>query len=69
MLKILAVGAGGFVGAVFRYLLSMIPGNEALVFPVKTFAINVIGCIVIGLITVAAAKNSSGICASFLFSI
>lgn len=59
MLKILAVGAGGFVGAALRYLLSLIPVNEALIFPIKTFAINVIGCIVIGLITVAATKNSS----------
>ena len=59
MLKILAVGAGGFVGAALRYLISLIPINEAFAFPIKTFAINVIGCIAIGLITVAVAKSST----------
>lgn len=59
MLKFLAVGAGGFLGAALRYLMSLIPVSETLVFPVKTFAINVIGCIVIGAIAVATAKNSS----------
>ena len=59
MLNILAVGLGGFIGAVCRYLIGLIPINEITVFPIKTFAINVIGCIVIGVVTVAAAKNSS----------
>lgn len=59
MLKILAVGAGGFIGAAFRYLISLIPVNETLAFPLKTFVINVIGCIVIGVIAVASTKNSS----------
>lgn len=59
MLSILAVGAGGFVGAVCRYLIGLIPVNETLVFPIKTFLINVVGCIVIGLIAVATSKSSS----------
>jgi len=59
MFKILAVGAGGFLGAALRYLMSLIPVNESLIFPVKTFAINVIGCVVIGAIAIATAKNSS----------
>jgi len=59
MLKILAVGAGGFFGAALRYLISLIPVNETLAFPIKTFVINVVGCIVIGAIAVATAKNSS----------
>ena len=58
MLNILAVGAGGFVGAVCRYLIGLIPVREALIFPVKTFAINVIGCMVIGLIAAAASRHS-----------
>jgi len=59
MLKLLAVGAGGFIGSALRYLVSLIPVNETLVFPVKTFMINVIGCMVIGVIAVVTAKNSS----------
>ena len=59
MLNILAVGLGGFAGAVLRYMIGLIPVNEMMVFPVKTFLINVIGCIAIGLITVTAAKNGS----------
>ena len=57
MLNIIAVGSGGFLGAVCRYLVSLIPVNETLVFPIKTFIINIIGCIVIGSIVVAASKN------------
>lgn len=47
----LAVGLGGFAGAVLRYLIGLIPTG-------KTFCINVIGCIVIGAITVLVAKLS-----------
>lgn len=57
MLNILAVGAGGFLGSVFRYLISLIPVSENTVFPIKTFIINMIGCIVIGIIAVAVSKN------------
>ena len=59
MLNILAVGAGGFIGATCRYLIGLIPVNETLVFPIKTFMINVVGCIVIGLIAAATSKSTS----------
>lgn len=59
MLNILSVGLGGFIGAVCRYLIGLIPINETTSFPIKTFVINVIGCIMIGAIAVIAAKNSS----------
>lgn len=59
MLNILAVGAGGFIGAACRYLIGLIPVNETFVFPIKTFVINVVGCIVIGLIAVVTSRNSS----------
>jgi CrcB protein len=50
MLKVLLVGAGGFVGSVLRYLLggavqSLARGS---VFPFGTFAVNLCGCFVIG---------------------
>lgn len=59
MLNILSVGIGGFMGAVCRYLIGIIPINETLQFPLKTFGINVMGCLVIGIITVIAAKDDS----------
>jgi CrcB protein len=59
MLDIFAVGAGGFVGAVLRYLIGLMPVSETLVFPIKTFAINVIGCLVIGMITAALVRNAN----------
>ncbi len=59
MLDIFAVGAGGFVGAVLRYLIGLMPVSETLIFPIKTFAINVIGCLVIGMIAVALMRNAN----------
>lgn len=59
MLNILAVGFGGFVGATLRYLIGLIPINEATVFPLKTFLINIVGCVAIGIISIAASKNHS----------
>ena len=52
MLNVLAVGAGGFLGAVCRYLIGLIPLQESFVFPIKTLMINVVGCLVIGWIAV-----------------
>ncbi len=57
MLNIIAVGLGGFAGATLRYLIGLIPLNETTTFPIKTFIINIIGCIAIGIITIAASKN------------
>ena len=48
---IMLVGAGGFIGSVARYLMTLflmraMPG----VFPYGTFAVNILGCLVIGLV-------------------
>ncbi|MBQ9961002.1 MAG: fluoride efflux transporter CrcB [Firmicutes bacterium] len=59
MLNIFSVGLGGFVGATCRYLIGLIPINETINFPIKTFGINILGCIVIGIIAVVAAKSDS----------
>ena len=75
-MNIIAVGLGGFIGAVLRYLIGLIPVKETMVFPVKTFCINIIGCLLIGLITVLASRNpeinpkwilflKAGICGGF----
>ena len=57
MLNILAVGAGGFLGAACRYLIGMIPVSESFVFPIKTFFINILGCIIIGVLAVVATRS------------
>ncbi len=59
MIECIAVGAGGFIGAVCRYLIGLIPLREGNVFPAKTFFINVLGCFIIGIIAALAAKNTS----------
>ena len=59
MIECIVVGAGGFIGAVCRYLIGLIPVNENLAFPVKTFAINILGSFIIGLIAGLALKNNA----------
>ena len=59
MMNILAVGLGGFAGAVCRYLIGLITVNENFIFPIKTFGINVLGCLIIGLVSLIAAKNNA----------
>lgn len=59
MIKILLVGAGGFVGAVLRYLAGLIPLKADSGFPIKTFAINVLGAFVIGIITALVSKGDN----------
>ena len=56
-MDIIEVGAGGFLGAVLRYLIGLVPVKEATVFPVKTFIINIVGCVAIGIIAVLASKT------------
>ena len=76
MIQILSVGAGGFIGAVLRFLMGKLPIKEITVFPVNTLLINLIGAFVIGLVAVAGsrygAENSSlvlflkvGLCGGF----
>ena len=50
--QIILVGIGGFIGSVFRFLLSgfvhrLVPLSE---FPFGTLAVNVAGCLLIGLL-------------------
>ena len=50
--QILLVGIGGFIGSVFRFLLSgfvhrLVPLSE---FPFGTLAVNVVGCLLIGVL-------------------
>lgn len=51
IINIIAVGAGSCIGGVLRYLLSkLIQTSTAGAFPWGTLAVNLIGCLVIGII-------------------
>ncbi len=76
LLNCLAVGAGGFIGAVCRYGVGLLPLRETTLFPVKTLAVNLLGCFMIGIIATLAMKNllpslrwglflQTGICGGF----
>ena len=58
MLDCLAVGLGGFIGSVARYLVSRISIDKAGAFPINTLIINVIGSFTIGLIAALVVKHS-----------
>ena len=59
MLNCLFVGIGGFIGAVLRYLISLIPIKNPSTFPINTFVVNMVGALAIGLIALAISKNES----------
>ena len=54
LLNCAAVGAGGFVGAVLRYLMGLIPFLQRGSLPYHTLLINVLGAILIGMIVKTA---------------
>jgi CrcB protein len=60
VLKLLAIGCGGFIGAVLRYLVSGLVQNlsGSIRFPFGTLAVNVIGCLFIGLLVYLVETRS-----------
>ena len=56
MRAVLIIGLGGFVGAVLRYLLSLIPLAQRTGFPVVTLLINIAGAFLIGILAGASVK-------------
>lgn len=56
MLNVLLVGAGGFIGAASRYLLSgwILHHSVDAKYPWSTFAVNVLGCLIIGILSAIA---------------
>ena len=72
-MKFLMVGIGGGIGAILRYLISVVPLKVS--FPVQTFVTNVLGAILIGVVVeVVAGREISenwnlflkvGICGGF----
>lgn len=61
MLKsILLVGTGGFIGSVFRFLITRFAAFQwDATFPYGTFLVNITGCLIIGIIYGAALKQIS----------
>lgn len=57
MLECLFVGLGGFIGSVARYLIGLIAVETASGFPVKTFAINLLGSFVLGIVSETALRD------------
>lgn len=51
MKLILIIGIGGFIGTIFRYIISIGIQNKFLSsYPFGTFTVNIIGCFLIGII-------------------
>ena len=58
MLNCIAVGLGGFLGSVCRYLVGLIPIKAGNGFPVNTLIINVAGAFVLSLVASLAAQKT-----------
>lgn len=76
MKEILLVGTGSFIGGVLRYLVTqLMMSKHWSVFPFGTFAVNILGCFLIGLIIALGDKNfiplesrlflATGLCGGF----
>jgi CrcB protein len=50
MLHILYIGAGGFIGAILRYLVSRFTSGFTSVFPLGTLLVNVLGSFLLGFV-------------------
>ena len=59
-MKLCIIGAGGFLGAVLRYLVSswVQYRSGSIVFPFGTLAVNLTGCFIIGLLTFLVESRS-----------
>lgn len=60
ILNCLAVGAGGFIGSVLRYLVSLIPFLHKGSMPLQTLLVNVVGAVIIGVI-VKSSESYEGL--------
>ena len=60
MIKLLLIGAGGFLGSILRYLISgsVQAASQSIAFPYGTLAVNVIGCFCIGFLSELADSRS-----------
>jgi CrcB protein len=58
--KLIAVGFGGFLGSVARYLITLATQKIAFMsFPIATFTVNIVGSFLIGILFAITLKNSA----------
>ena len=57
--NILAVGAGSFVGGAARYLVSLAMKGIGKGYPWATLAVNLVGCLMIGLLWGLLSRNAA----------
>lgn len=57
-MKFLIIAVGSGLGAIFRYLISILPIKST--FPIQTFLINLLGAILIGIIVEITANKHLG---------
>ena len=57
--NILAVGAGSFIGGVARYLVSLAMKGIGKGFPWATLTVNLLGCLLIGLLLGFLSRNAT----------
>ncbi len=59
--KLFIIGAGGFIGAILRYLISgwVQYRSGSIIFPFGTMAVNLLGCLLIGILTLLVESRSS----------
>lgn len=55
-MDLIFVGLGGGIGAIFRYLISLLPNSS--IFPIWTLAVNFLGAVLIGFISGICTKNN-----------
>ena len=62
MIKLLLIGTGGFIGSILRYLVSgsVQAASHSIAFPYGTLAVNVAGCLVIGLMSYLTDSRGAG---------
>lgn len=63
---IICVAIGGAIGAVLRYLVGHYLGSDS--FPWGTFAVNIIGCTLLALLTFSISGQMSGSMKLFIFT-
>ena len=57
--NIIAVGAGSFIGGIARYLVSLVMKGISKGFPLATLLVNLLGCLIIGLLWGFLSRNAS----------
>ena len=65
--NIIAVGAGSFIGGIARYLVSLVMKGISKGFPWATLLVNLLGCLIIGLLWGLLSRNASEITSCRLF--